>query len=62
MKRFIIYNVQIFLTWLIYIVFKKPLSKKEIDLVENYYNLTNREKRILGRIKKINKIKVYENN
>jgi len=62
MKRFIVYNVQIFLTWLTYIMFKKPLSKDEIDLVEKYYNPTNREKRILGRIKKINKIKVYENN
>jgi len=57
MKRIIKYNFQIFLTWLVFIVFKKPMSQEGMELIEKNYNAKDREKRLLARIKKINNIK-----
>jgi hypothetical protein len=56
MKRFIQYNTQIFLAWLVFIVFRKPMSSDAMKLMENSYKSTDREKRVLSRIKKLNKL------
>ena len=54
MRKIIKRNFQIFLTWLVYIVFRKPMSKEAIEFVEEHYRSTEREKRIISRIKKLN--------
>jgi hypothetical protein len=56
MKRFIIYNIQIFLTWVKFIVFKYPLTNEQLELVEQYYNATLREKKLIARIRKVNNL------
>jgi len=49
------YNIQLFKAWLVFIVFKRPISKEAIELIEQHYNCTEREKRLVNKIKKINK-------
>jgi hypothetical protein len=49
--RLILYNIQIFLAWFNYILLGKKVSKEAIKLIENNYNITKREKRLVERIK-----------
>ena len=50
------YNWQIFMTWFIYILFRKKLSNKAIELMDSNYNFKPREKKLFERVKHINKI------
>jgi len=54
MKKFIKHNTQIFLTWFNYILLGKKVSKEAIELIENNYNPTPREKKLINRIKNKN--------
>jgi hypothetical protein len=54
MKKFIKHNTQIFLTWFNYILLGKKVSKEAIELIENNYNSTPREKKLINRIKNKN--------
>jgi len=53
--KFIKYNIQIFLTWFNYILLGKKVSKETIEMIENNYPATKREKKLLERIKNKNK-------
>ena len=53
--KFIKYNIQIFLTWFNYILLGKKVSKEVIEIIENNYNSTLREKKLINRIKNKNK-------
>jgi|GEM_PF-2431730 hypothetical protein len=53
--KLIAYNTNIFLAWFNYILLGKKISKEAIELIENNYNSTPREKRLLKRIKNKNK-------
>ncbi len=53
--EFIRYNTQIFLAWFNYILLGKKVSKETIDMLENNYPATKREKKLLERIKNKNK-------
>lgn len=55
MKKFIKYNTQIFVSWFVYIVLGKKISKEAIDLVKNHYKVTPRERKLIERIEKKNK-------
>ena len=57
MKRFIVQNIQIFQTWIVYIVFRKRVSKYALDMMDTYYQDGTREKKMLARIRKINQNK-----
>jgi hypothetical protein len=54
MEKTIRYNISILLTWLIYIVLRKPFSQESYDLIKDNYKTTTREKRMMARIAKIN--------
>ena len=54
MKDFIVRNMQIFSTWIVYILFRKSISKEALDHAYNYYKDGTREKKMLARIIKIN--------
>ena len=45
MKRFIVQNIQIFQTWIVYIVFRKRVSKYALDMMDTYYQDGTREKK-----------------
>jgi len=45
------YNLQIFKTWFVYILFRKKLSNQVIELVNDNYNFKPREKKLFERIK-----------
>ena len=53
--KFIRYNMQIFLAWFNYILLGKKVSKETIDMLENNYSFTPREKKLFERIKTKNK-------
>lgn len=53
--KFIKHNIHIFLTWFNYILLGKEVSKEAIDFIENNYNWTSRQKRLINRIKNKNK-------
>lgn len=53
MRNKIKYNCQIFRTWFIYILFRKKISNKSIQLIDNNYNFKPRERKLFERIKKI---------
>jgi hypothetical protein len=53
MKNWLKYNFQIFMTWLVYVFFKKKLSDESVKFIENHYNFKPREKKLFERIKKI---------
>ena len=55
MKKFIKYNIQIFLSWYFYIALGYKLPKESIKLIKNHYTATPREKRLFERIEKKNK-------
>lgn len=57
MRNFIVKNVQIFQTWIVYIVFRKQVSKYALDMMDTYYQDGTREKKMLARIRKINQNK-----
>ena len=44
------------MTWFIYILLRKKISNKSIQLIDNNYNFKPREKKLFERIKRINKI------
>ena len=54
MIKFIKYNIQILITWTIYVLFKKPIKIESIELLEKHYNSTQREKKLIEKIKSIN--------
>jgi hypothetical protein len=56
MKQLINYNIQIFLTWIKFIVFKYPVTQEQLGLIEKYYSAKPREKKLIARIRKINNI------
>jgi hypothetical protein len=49
--KFIKYNTAIFLTWFNYILLGRKIPKEAIEFVENNYNSTPREKKLINRIK-----------
>ena len=53
MKKWLKYNSQIFKTWFVYILLKKKLSNKAIELMKDNYNFKPREKKLFERIIKI---------
>lgn len=55
MIKIIKYNGQIFLSWFVYILLGKKLSKEAIELIKNNYKSTPREQRLFERIIKKNK-------
>jgi hypothetical protein len=55
--KFIKYNVAIFRTWLKYIFLKTPIKIEAIEFLQENYNATNRERKLIERIKNINKFK-----
>jgi len=55
MIKIIKYNGQIFLSWFVYIVLGKKLSKEAIELIKNNYKMTSRESKLFDRIIKKNK-------
>jgi|APCry1669189241_1035207.scaffolds.fasta_scaffold44358_1 hypothetical protein len=55
MIKIIKYNGQIFLSWFVYILLGKKLSKEAIELIKNNYKSTPREQRLFERIVKLNK-------
>lgn len=57
MNKFIVQNIQIFMSWLVYIVFRKRISDEALDHAYTYYKDGSREKKMLARIKNINKNK-----
>jgi hypothetical protein len=56
MKKCIKYNYQILKTWVVYVLLKKKFSDESAKLMDAHYNFTPRQKRLFGRIKRINKI------
>lgn len=57
MKKFIVQNIQIFTTWLVYIVFRKRISDEALDLADSKLKEGTREKKMVARVKKINQNK-----
>jgi hypothetical protein len=53
--KFIKYNIQIFLVWFNFILLGKKVSNEVIEMIENNYPATKREKKLLERIKNKNK-------
>ncbi len=53
--KFIKYNATIFRTWLKYIFLKTPIKIASIEFLQENYNATNRERKLIERIKNINK-------
>lgn len=49
--RLILYNIQIFLAWFNFILLGKKVSKETIEMIEDNYPATKREKKLLERIK-----------
>ena len=47
------YNISIFLTWFNFVVLRKKISKESFDLLCNY-KATDREIKLINKIKKIN--------
>ena len=54
-NNFIKYNTQIFLAWFNFIFLGKEVSMEVIEMIENNYPATKREKKLLERIKNRNK-------
>jgi hypothetical protein len=54
MIKFIKYNVSILATWFVYILLKKPIKIESIEFLEKHYNSTQREKKLIAKIKSIN--------
>ena len=48
------YNIQIFLFWFIYVLFRKPIKIESIELLEKHYKATSREKKLIAKAKSIN--------
>jgi hypothetical protein len=57
MKKFIVQNIQIFMTWLVYIVFRKRISVEALELADSKLKEGTREKKMVARVKKINQNK-----
>ena len=55
MNKFIVQNIQIFMTWIVYIVFKKRISAEALELADSKLKKGTREKKMVARVKKINK-------
>jgi hypothetical protein len=55
MKK-IIYNISIFRFWFKYILLKKPIKMDAIEFLQKNYNATDREQKLINRVKKINTI------
>jgi hypothetical protein len=49
--RLILYNIQIFSAWFNFIFLGKKVSKETIEMIEDNYPATKREKKLLERIK-----------
>jgi len=56
MKRFLKYNISIFKVWLTYIFLRKPFTQEAYDIVKDNYRSTPREKKIMVRIARINRL------
>lgn len=56
MKKTIRYNIAIFRFWFKYILFKYPVKIDAIEFLEKSYNATNREEKLMKRVKKINSL------
>ena len=53
--KLITYNINIFLAWFNFILLGKKVSNEVIEMIENNYPATKREKKLLERIKNKNK-------
>lgn len=51
-------NLSIFKAWFVYIVCKKPLSQKAYDFCKENYPLTDRERKLMTRIAKLNNLEL----
>lgn len=59
--KIIKYNISIFKFWFKYILLKTPFKREAIEFLEKSYNATEREKRLIDRVKKLNKQVMTEN-
>jgi hypothetical protein len=57
MIKIIKYNISIFRFWIRFIFFKKPIKPEAIEFLQKHYKATNREQKLINKIKKLNKIK-----
>lgn len=60
--KFITYNISIFRFWFKYILLKTPIKIEAIEFLQKNYNATKREKKLIDKVKKINKMKLEEKN
>ncbi len=54
--KFIIYNIGVFKFWFKYIILKRPVKAEVIEFLQKSYKATNREQRLINKVKKINNI------
>jgi hypothetical protein len=52
------YNIEIFKTWFLFLVLRKPISQEVYDNIKEYYNATPREAALLKRIARVNGLKI----
>lgn len=52
--KFIKYNLSILATWFKYVFLKIPIKLEVIEFLEKHYKSTDREKKLIDKIKKIN--------
>ena len=50
------YNISIFMFWFKYIILKTPIKIDAIEFLQKSYKATKREKNLINRVKKINKL------
>jgi hypothetical protein len=48
------YNIEIFRTWLRFLVWRIPVNQEMYDMVKEHYTQTPREKAMMKRIAKVN--------
>jgi hypothetical protein len=57
MIKIIKYNISILRVWVKFIFFKKFIKIEAIEFLQEHYKATNREQKLINKIKKLNKIK-----
>ena len=50
------YNIGIFRFWFKFILLKTPMKMDAIEFLQKSYKVTKREKNLINRVKKINKL------
>ena len=52
------YNIEIFKTWFLFLVLRKPISQEVYDAVKELYNATPRETALMKRVARANGLKI----